>query len=116
MTLYYNTVEVVYLRNVLEKMGFKQMEPTKIYTATSSFHDILERIAQDAIEVVTVSGRLVSWQNETRRFQVGTDNGSNNGNKPLTKVPFHKYKEKVLMNEGYKMMRASTVSHRVFIL
>ena len=31
MALYYCAVEVVYLRNVFDAMGFKQQDPTKIY-------------------------------------------------------------------------------------
>ena len=52
MALYYYTVEVVYLRNVLEEMGPKQMEPMKIYKATSSLHreDRLQQAPRDPRE------------------------------------------------------------------
>ena len=103
MALYYCGVEVVYLRNVLDAMGFKQDSPTKIYCdneAVKSFsedakfrdrtrhidikyHKIREWIEQGQIEVVTIRG---------------SDNPADIGTKPLSKGPFHKHK-KVLLNE-----------------
>jgi len=60
MALYYNTTEIVYLRNVLEKDRLQANGTNEDLHSDIKFHEILERIAQGAIEVVTVRGRLVS--------------------------------------------------------